>query len=101
MRPDERTHESASILACVRRARQERLQLRNVLIEGTGASHGSAFVDQVLEGQPALLGGAELSGSNSEHRPADDAGFELGAGVDAHDRGAVVERVEVVATEVW
>ena len=39
--------------------------------------------------------------ANREHRPADDGGLDLRAGVDADHRRAVPERVQVVAPGLW
>ena len=42
----------------------------------------------------ALLTLGVFAGQNREHRPADDPGLELGAGIQADDGGAVMDGVE-------
>ena len=56
----------------------------------------NSVVGEVAEVERPGLGVAELVGEDRVHRPADDRRLDLRARVDPDDRGAVVDRVEVV-----
>src|SRR5688572_7931758 len=56
----------------------------------------TANLEEVAEVNRSLLVIVKLRRKNGQHRPTDDARLDERAGVQADDRGAVVQRVEVV-----
>ena len=95
--PDERFDETAETRGVLVGAIERLRQLRHVLVEGLRVVQETASErQQVLEMERAFLRAGMRGRSDREHRPADHAGFDLGARVDADRAGRVVQRIEVV-----
>ena len=95
-RPHERADELTGSRAHVRIiAMENRRELRRVFLERSRDRQQPA-IDQIVEMQGAFLVRPEFIWKNREHRTAGDARLDEGAGVQAGNRRAVVERVEVV-----
>jgi len=54
----------------------------------------AVLLQQVLKVDGLFLALCMLAGKDREHRPAHDARLEFGAGIEAHDGGAVEDRIK-------
>ena len=97
-RPDERAHEAraavGSRIRALRAPRRDRAACSSS--ERVDAQQRSGPVQQVVKVTVPSWLSLELRQQDRVHRPADDGGFDHGAGVQADDRVRVVQRIEVV-----
>ena len=80
-----------------RRPLQHRDELRGVLVQRRRGGHQAAGeLEQQLEMQRAFMLLTHVFHEDRHHRPVDDGGFDERARRNADDRGAVIERIEVI-----
>src|SRR5262245_47849870 len=96
MWPDKRSDELLLPAHYGRRWRlHHRRELRFVLVERSRNGQKSSF-NEVSEMERSFLTGAEFRRQNRQHRSLRDAGLDERARIQTDNRGAVIQRIEVI-----